>query len=78
MNPKNILNLLRKSFDHPQYDIESIVTTLTARYIAAILQQNCTARLQYYMQYCCNVAAIYLCPTLRNIAAMLSNIVAIL
>jgi len=26
MNPKNILNLLQKSFDHPQYDIESIIT----------------------------------------------------
>lgn len=26
MNPKNILNLLRKSFDDPQYDIESIIT----------------------------------------------------
>lgn len=27
INPKNISKLLCKSFDHPQYDIESITTS---------------------------------------------------
>lgn len=59
MNPRNILSLLRQSFDEPQYDIESVITVKERSFARQLEDLIKDTRLPYKPTYSLRVIALF-------------------